>query len=146
MVSTQNPRPRWRSAVLPGWAEGVSPSRTLPGAARPTPCHTPTCASPPPPPCWPALIHNIKTLLHVRASAIGTYASRFHIGILQYHEVIIKTSLTSSGTFKNRGHFALSGNRAISKRRTFLRCICVIRRCTFREQKYSSPSSVPSPT
>ena len=33
---------------------------------------------------------------------IGTYASRFRIGILQYHEVIIKTSLMSSGTFKNR--------------------------------------------
>ena len=33
---------------------------------------------------------------------IGTYASRFHTGILQYHEVIIKTSLTFSGTFKNR--------------------------------------------
>ena len=40
------------------------------------------------------------------------------------------------------GHFALSGNRAISKRRTVLRCICVTRRCTFIEQKYSSPSSV----
>ena len=32
------------------------------------------------------------------------------------------------------GHFALSDNRAISKRRTVLRCFRIIRLCAFREK------------
>ena len=82
---------------------------------------------------------------------IGTYTSMFHIEILQHHEVI-KKSLASSGTAKNRvtslyeeRSNPILDNRVISNRRTVLRCFHVPRLCTFREQRCSSPPSVPSP-
>ena len=50
---------------------------------------------------------NIMTAKIRQEHIIGTYESRFHIGLLQYDEVIKKSSLALSG--------ALSDNRAISK-------------------------------
>ena len=61
----------------------------------------------------------------------------------------LKRPLTSSGTAKNRvTSLALSGNQAISKRRTVLRCICVIRRCTFTRphRPYPVPPQISPPS